>query len=286
MTAAKEERKHDIVTLQYKDLLAFDDPLQQQHPNQTLVDQIQAAYGPNGLGILAVDGIPDFVTLRENLLSLAPHIPTLPDLDTCIDERSLFSSGWSHGREQLGISGRPDFYKGSYYANPLTEDLAQALAARDGRHDYWTQQAQQHPSFYAPNVWPTQSLPALQRAFCQAGQTMAKAGCLVARVCDVYCQQQGVQTQFYQQLKESLNAKGRLLHYFDATTTATTAGTNNTRSSSSSSNCSSARGDGQNDDNHEEPVWCGWHNDHGTCFLFLLLFGICFRFHCSNTVIQ
>lgn len=33
------------------------------------------------------------------------------------DASSYYSIGWSHGKEKL--EGKPDFSKGSYYANPL-----------------------------------------------------------------------------------------------------------------------------------------------------------------------
>ena len=35
------------------------------------------------------------------------------------DPTSLYNFGWSHGKERL--SDRPDFHKGSFYANPAMD---------------------------------------------------------------------------------------------------------------------------------------------------------------------
>ena len=223
-----------VVILKYDDLVSFD-PLK---PNQTLVDRIQEAFGPDGLGILAVEGVPEFEALRQNLLPLSAKLPSLPEVtESCVDEKSAYTTGWSHGREQLA-PGKPDHAKGSYYGNPLTEDLVPALTAR-GTHDepYWQAQAAANPSFYAPNLWPTQTLPALQGAFLAMGQALAATGRLVAAVCDTYCQQHGVDgTGFAEMLTQSLNAKGRLLHYFETME--------------------------PRNDSSDESMWCSWHNDH------------------------
>ena len=233
--------KPEIVTLQYDDLVAFNPTELNKNNCQSLllIDQIEAAFGQKGLGILAVQGVPGFVELREELLPLAARLPTLPDLeDTCVDEASSYSTGWSHGREKLAGEGRPDFAKGSYYANPLTEDLVQSLIDRhpngqQQQEDYWRDQATRHPSFYAPNIWPSRSLPQLQQSFVSMGKLLADVGRLIAVVCDAYCHQNGVETQFSRILTTSLNAKGRLLHYFDMP-----------------------------EASEEDALWCGWHNDH------------------------
>lgn len=214
-----------VVTLSYEDLLAFD-PAQ---PNPALMEQVGEAFGPTGLGILAVSSVPDFQEKRQALLPLAAKLSTLPDLDSTVNAESLYSIGWSHGKEQLAV-GNPDFAKGSYYANPLAPDLAAALAARDGSFDQ--KLANQHPEFFAANLWPA-SLPELKVAFEAMGQLLHKVGCLVAAVCDSYCQKHGVETTLAGTLRRSLNAKGRLLHYFAV-----------------------------EDDGDGSTPWCGWHNDH------------------------
>lgn len=218
-----------VVTISYQDLVDFDT----NKPNDALVEAVGEAFDANGLGIVAVVDLPESVAdQRRRLLELAAKLPFLPDLNDCVKPSTLYSVGWSHGKEQLA-PGKPDFGKGSYYANPLRESLVEALTDRDGRRDHWQEQADKHPSFYADNVWP-KSLPDLQPAFLELGQTVAAIGRLLARVCDVYCRKQGVATQLESILTRSLNAKGRLLHYFDASTLPS-----------------------------DDKMWCGWHNDHG-----------------------
>lgn len=244
-----------IVCISYQDLVNFDT---ESVNNHELVEKIGKAFGADSscLGILAVTGIPDFAQQREALLPLAAQVAKLPDLASCESPESLYSTGWSHGREQLA-PGQPDTAKGSYYANPLTEDLVPALMARESQSQsdtnqnehrgaaYWKEQAELHPAFYAANVWPV-SLPVLRTAVCDMGRTVQKVGCLLARVCDVYCRAHNVPTALHEILSKSLNAKARLLHYF--------------HTGNNDNNTASTASDGDDD----EHLWCGWHNDHGT----------------------
>ena len=216
-----------VVTISYQDLLSFDPSTN----GEKTVKKIGEAFGREGLGILTVSGVPDFSEKRQALLPLAAQLATLQDLP--VDPASLYSVGWSHGKEEIR-PGLPDLSKGSYYANPLTENLAHALEQRDGT--FPQEEAAQHPEFYAPNVWPG-SLPDLQAAFCDMGRLLQQVGSLVAAVCDEYCRQRGVPTQLQKTIRNSLNAKGRLLHYFAA-----------------------ACNDKSVDSSH--PQWCAWHNDH------------------------
>lgn len=227
-----------VVTLSYDDLLSFDPA----KPNaEQLMEQIEKAFGPTGLGILQVADVPEFALHRETLLPLAAKLPALPGLNSCMDAASFYSVGWSHGKEELA-PGKPDTAKGSYYANPLTQDLAQAMTARDGIISQAGERtAAAHPEFFAPNLWPSSSLPELEPAFCRMGQLLQRVGCLVATVCDAYCMHKhGVRTGIAATIRCSLNAKGRLLHYFPVEPPTTTT-------------------DG--DDDGSQP-WCGWHNDH------------------------
>ena len=59
---------------------------------------------------------------------------------------TFFSFGWSHGREKL--QGKPDYGKGSFYANPQYDRPVEdeALVA-------------QFAPFIHPNVWPDDHLP-------------------------------------------------------------------------------------------------------------------------------
>lgn len=246
---------HAIVTLSYEDLVSFD---AKSAKGVSLTDQIGQAFGRSGLGILQVSGVPDFSAKRLALLPLAARLPHLPDLAACVDAASLYSVGWSHGREELA-PGRPDLAKGSYYANPLTPDLAAALAERDGAGGARdASAAAHHPEFFAPNVWPTASLPELQAAFTDMGLLLHRVGCLVAKVADAYCHEQqqqhqhhsqrgGVSAQLCSTLQRSLNAKGRLLHYFAA--------------AAAPADTHTATFDALGVEYQQQP-WCGWHNDH------------------------
>lgn len=86
---------------------------------------ISTAFGPDGLGILLVDGLSEQFKLdREDLLAAARALSSLseeklrelelPDVD--------YSTGWSRGRETF--KGVLDKSKGSFYANPLYDDPA------------------------------------------------------------------------------------------------------------------------------------------------------------------
>lgn len=224
-----------VVTISYDDLLSFDPEKQEA---LRLMEQIGQAFGPKGLGILAVSGVPDFDVCRKSLLPLAAKLPYLPDLEFCVDAASLYSVGWSHGKEELA-PGKPDTAKGSFYANPLTNDLAAALTQRDGFSTTRQEIAAAHPEFFASNLWPSQTLAELQTAFTRMGQLLQTVGCRVATVCDAYCQKKhGVQTKLATTLQRSLNAKGRLLHYF------------------------AIDDEGASISANQHKPWCGWHNDH------------------------
>lgn len=223
-----------INLIRYNDLLEFDNESDGSR-RQLLVDIVGNAFGKEGLGILAVTEIPDFERRRLALLPLAAVLPSLPDIDKCVDPVSLYSRGWSHGKEEL-TPGQPDVAKGSFYVNPITDHLVESLTARDGRAEHWKALAQKYPSFYGDNLWP-ESLPALKEAVKDMGEMIIKVGQLLAGVCDEFCRQQGVSTNLKAALTKSLNHKGRLLHYFP-------------RSDVISSST-------------EHDLWCGWHNDHG-----------------------
>lgn len=231
--------------ISFDDLVAFqDNDNNSAEARARLIEKIGIAFGPDGLGLVAVEGVPGFAEKRERLLRLGARLPDLPDILECELPHAHYSTGWSHGREQLA-PGQPDWAKGSFYANPWQDSLVEYLAKRDShRAAYWKEQAEKCPAFYADNVWP-QSLPELREAFMDLGQNMMHVGGLLASVCDAYCAEGGVETHFYRTLaQESRNSKGRLLHYFDM---------------------SQGNGKATKDEKHaapEDDMWCGWHNDH------------------------
>jgi hypothetical protein len=222
-----------------------------------ILQVIERAFGShaqndNTLGFLLVTNVPQVEQARRQLLPMAAQLANLPSEDLCALEQpeALYSVGWSHGKEQLRVSSSTnesvaDTGKGSFYANPRVNDLVQALKERDP-HEVYEEQAQMHPSFYAPNIWPTKSLPELKPAFQSLGHIMAETGYHVAALCDTYCAQYNVHLGLRNTLRQSLNQKGRLLHYFAINDTDV-------------QNSSKQDIDSQQ---QETPMWCGWHNDH------------------------
>ncbi|KAK9901379.1 hypothetical protein WJX75_009476 [Coccomyxa subellipsoidea] len=216
----------DIIALQYHDLLSSDRAVR---PN--LLTAVAQAYGPDGLGILTVAGIPTLPELRKELLPLSNQFVRLPDLACYEDPPSSYSFGWSHGREAME-DGRADTLKGSYYANPLVDNnnLPEDLTT-------------QYPSYCRPNIWPDEDLPQLRPAFQALGRKLVEVGRLVVDLCDEYVQSQGSSLPPGRLRaiveKGTPCCKARLLHYFPAP------------------------GDGS-DSGGGFANWCGWHNDHGS----------------------
>ena len=119
------------ICINYNDLIDMKD----------LSQQIEEGYGPNGLGLIAVEGIPKYQQRREKLLPLARKVALLPERykkDLVVPE-SHYNVGWSHGVEKF--LGKNDYSKGSFYANPTCDDPEH----KDG--------------LYYPNVWPRQAIP-------------------------------------------------------------------------------------------------------------------------------
>ena len=181
----------------------------------------------------------------------------------------------SHGREKVE-GNKYDFSKGSFYANPLSENLLQTMLDRrscvsaltKGNQDMdkmeelldWDESlqsiqtddelralAKSNPAFFAPNIWPSNHLPELEPAFLEAGQLLHEVGILVARCCDSYvakCCPGYEPNKLEKILRHSKCCKARLLHYF-----ATEDNTND---------------DNGSPDDSQFSTWCGWHNDHGS----------------------
>lgn len=214
-----------VVTLDYNDLVADVD----------LSEQIEQAYGHNGLGVLTVKNVPEWLEHRERLLPLAQQFASLPEeiLAKYVHEPSMYSFGWSHGKENL--QGAPDYAKGSFYANPQYDRPVDNDAL-----------IEKYPAFLHPNIWPTDDFPKLEPAFKQLGGIIVSVGALVARQCDRYVHK--VQNSYSPNhleniIRTSKCCKARLLHYFSAPVTDAPAV------------------EGQEGDFSS---WCGWHNDHGS----------------------
>ena len=228
----------DVVVLRYSDLISGAD----------LSSEIERAFGYDGLGLLAVSGVPQLAERRAALLPLAHAFARLPDAAKAKYESAdtFYQVGWSHGREKL--QGHPDYSKGSFYANPLHN-----APFTDPQH------IRDYPSFAAPNIWPAEELPALEPAFMAAGSLMVEVGRLVAAQCDAYVRRRCATypaARLADVVATSRVCKGRLLHYFarDAPEAAAEAAPS---AASRTPTAELAEEDAFSD-------WCGWHNDHGS----------------------
>ncbi|GBF96577.1 hypothetical protein Rsub_09160 [Raphidocelis subcapitata] len=252
-------------------------------PRSDLAALIQEGFGPDGLGIVTVSGVPDFPALRERLLPLTAALAALPDDAKAAleDAASNYNVGWSHGKEAL-VGGRLDTLKGSFYANP-TRDTYDDRAASD---------VEQYRDYYTPNLWPREQLPELEPALKALGCLMVSVGYLLADRCTAYVNAQLVASgaaaaaaaaaagagadaapspgagaggdqrrggagsgcvDFGAALRESACHRARLLHYFPP---------------------APAGGGGGGGGCDGDVDWCGWHYDHGaltalTCAMYL-----------------
>jgi hypothetical protein len=169
--AARPWVKAPVVMLEWEELTA---PV----TSPALLAKLEAAYGYDGLGILAVRGIPGYVPARAAALPQAHAFGSLPDAVKAqyVDEASTFSFGWSHGKERLE-GGRLDTAKGSYYNNPVHDAPfahdAAAVAA--------------HPSFASPNIWPSEAdAPGFTASYKTLARLIVDAGGQLARHVDAY----------------------------------------------------------------------------------------------------
>lgn len=211
----------DVVVLDYNDLVNGKD----------LTDEIGRAYGFDGIGVLTVKNVPDFLAARERLLPLARTFADLPEeiKEKYVHAESYYSFGWSHGKEKL--QGGPDVSKGSYYNNPQYD------------RPYDDEEIiKKYSSFAHPNIWPTEDLPDLEPAFKSLGEIIVAVGKLVARQCDAYVKARcpSYNLPLEDVISTSKVCKARLLHYFPIDNAAAVG------------------------DDFDFSNWCGWHNDHGS----------------------
>lgn len=184
-----------------------------------------------------MNNVPGLGALRQDLLPLAQRFASLPEDVKAKYEHpeSYYAFGWSHGKERL--QGRPDFSKGSFYANPQYDRPVDDAAL-----------IEKYAAFVHPNIWPEEELPELAPAFKAAGRRIVHVGSLLARHADRFVHARlpsyGA-TRLQDIIETSLCAKGRLLHYFPSGRTP------EERSAAE-------------DDATAFSDWCGWHNDHGS----------------------
>lgn len=122
------------------------------------------------------------------------------------------------------------YSKGSYYANIYSGSLS----------EYETDK-EEFADFISENIWPTNELPDFETSFNDLGKLILNVGILLARQCDIYCVSKipnYAPNTVENCIRDSVNNKGRLLHYFPLS-----------QENSPSLNCNS-------------DSWCGLHNDH------------------------
>ena len=205
-----------VVTLAYDDLVSackkmVNDESSADIGIDDIIDRAFGSTSSNSLGIIAITGIPNVSALRLKLLPMAEKIATLParELDRITAHEAAYQVGWSHGREKLE-GDKPDFSKGSFYANPLTDNLVETILERrkytdtSGENEVkqlleWDasiqsvlcdedmqQLAKSNPAFFAPNIWPCESIPELEATFKEAGELVHNIGTMIAKCCDDY----------------------------------------------------------------------------------------------------
>ena len=187
---------------------------------------VASAFGPNGLGVLAVTNVPAALTAkRRRLLRLGQKLGTLPDDVLKQYERPelCYCAGWSRGREKF--RGQLDVAKGSWYANGLHSNIDDASLR------------ERYPESTTEPQWPSPDLlgDSLEDAFRGLSRDLHALSRHVLRRCDAVAERalrkRGVayETTLSEVVDRSRLHVGRLLHYFPRDASGT---------------------------------WCGWHNDN------------------------
>lgn len=211
-----------VVVVEWEDLL-------RSHPPSKLSDSIEQALGPQGTGLIAIRNVPGFVEAKRAFLPQAHHLVHLPTeyLETTLtDAASLYNAGWSHGKEKLKDE-EPDWAKGSFYYNPVTDCPGTP------------QDREMYPHSYPCNKWPDR-LPNFQSAAVALGKILQEAVVVLTKHVDALATTK-VDTYekdfLYNALKDTEKVKARLLYYFPL----------------------------PQNSNHSatEDSWIGWHNDSG-----------------------
>lgn len=215
----------EVLSIDYQDLCNGKD----------LSIEIGNAFGSDGLGLLTIFNIPNYVEFRKRLLPLAYKFAMLPEdiKSKYVHEESKYSFGWSHGKEKL--QGKPDVDKGSYYNNPQYDRPV------DDEH-----LISKYPAFIHPNIWPDE-LPELTQAFKELGSLIVAVGKLIAIQADIYVKSKCPEyddNKLFSIIDSSKCCKGRLLHYFSKDS--------NDKFLDNATDISTFSS------------WCGWHNDHGS----------------------
>ena len=219
----------EVVTISFDDISSGAD----------LDRQIEQAFSFSGLGLVLIEGYPEFAEKREAVLREIRKFALLPEevRERYARPECSYSFGWSHGKEKMK-SGVPDLAKGSFYARPHGDVVEPDDSPRK----------QQFPETYADNIWPSEESPGLEHAFKEMSRVQMEIGHHMCRLFDRYlnkitsaASQPHQLDTFYNMVKDSVAYKGRMLHYYPV----------------------------EAEVNSAIDGLCGWHLDHGciTCLL-------------------
>ena len=88
-----EKTAGGLIVLDYNDLVN----------NEDLSASIQEAYGYDGFGLLVVKNVPNFEEVSKQLLLTGSKFAKLSEevKNKYVKEETLYSFGWSHGKETL-----------------------------------------------------------------------------------------------------------------------------------------------------------------------------------------
>lgn len=246
--------RDDIVVIDFSDLLV--DPIPGERggdndhsgsiaafTNTQLQSKLIQAFGSGSLGIVAIRGVPNFLDARSKFLPMAHMLAHLPKEyleERLADPKTLYNAGWSHGKEKLG--DKPDFAKGSFYFNPLSDEPGTA------------ELREKFPLSYPCNVWPDKDkMPSFEESAKDLGSMMHRAVVRLALHIDALAKRERGNSYpdrlLYNSMKDTDKAKGRLLYYFPLDESTGSAEKANIRNVSTSVNA--------------EDSWIGWHNDSG-----------------------
>lgn len=246
----------EVVTVDYAQLI------DQSIDLDSLIDR---SFGANSLGLICVKNVPQYSEARRRLLPLSYQFASMDQSAKQLmeDPESMYSFGWSHGKEQMK-SGKPDVAKGSFYNNPVHDDpfnISSRLTAnqpsdQSNNHssNHSDSQLDSHstspddvlarwPTSARPNIWPS-FLPEFEPAFKSLGSIIVETGACLATHIDKFVHRRLASyppNHLNNIILRSKTHKARLLHYFpiDQPTA-------------------------QTDEVVEEDSWCGFHNDHSS----------------------
>ena len=176
--------------------IEYDALLQNHIPSQTF----EKAFGAHGLGIIIVRNVPNLDVARNRLFSIGRRFAQLdPEIQKRYESpASNYSIGWSRGKEMMK-SGHTDMSKGSFYANPLQDDIS------NGNEEL----VKTYPGHFTKNIWVSE-LPDFEPAFKQLGALVCDLALRILSNCDALLTKPFIADMFNQ----TPIAKSRLLHYY------------------------------------------------------------------------